>query len=89
MPCYVTYKIRTQLKEEDSELFKIIATEQGLSYRLEKVPSATGGMSYNIVTSQGANINRAMEELTDRKMVKEAKKRNWKIKEVTKAKVKA
>ena len=89
MPCYVTYKIRTQLKEEDAELFKLIASEKGLSYRLEKVPSATGGMSYNIVTSQGANINNAMEELTARKMVKEAKKRNWKIKELKKSQVRA
>ena len=89
MPCYVTYKIRTQVKEEDMELIKLIATEQGLSYRLEKVPSATGGMSYNIVTSQGANINGAMEELTARKMVKEAKKRNWKIKEIKKSQVRA
>ena len=89
MPCYVTYKIRTQLKVEDVELFKLIATEQGLSYRLEKVPSSAGGMAFTIVTSQGANINGAMEELTARKMVKEAKKRNSKIKEVNKAKVKA
>ena len=89
MPCYVTYKIRTQVKEEDMEFFKLIATEQGLSYRLEKVPSATGGMSYNIVTSQGANINNAMEELTARKMVKEAKKRNWKIKEIKRSQVRA
>ena len=89
MPCYVTYKIRTQLKVEDVELFKLIATEQGLSYRLEKVPSATGGMSYDIMTSRGANINGAMEELTARKMVKEAKKRNWKIKEIKKSQVKA
>ena len=89
MPCYVTYKIRTQIKAEDVELFKLIAKEKGLTYRLEKVPSAFGGMSYNIVTSQGTNINGAMEELTARKMVKEAKKRNWKIKEVNKAKVKA
>ena len=89
MPCYVTYKIRTQVKEEDLEFFKLIAAEQGLSYRLEKVPSATGGMSYNIVTSQGGNINGAMEELTARKMVKEAKKRNWKIKEIKKSQVRA
>ena len=88
MPCYVTYKIRTQLKVEDVELFKLIATEQGLSYRLEKVPSATGGMAFTIVTSQGANINNAMEVLTARKMVKEAKKRNWKIKEIKQVQVK-
>ena len=89
MPCYVTYKIRTQLKVEDVELFKLIATEQGLSYKLEKIPSAACGMAFTIVTSQIANINKAMEELTARKMVKEAKKRNWKIKEIKKSQVKA
>ena len=89
MPCYVTYKIRTQLKVEDVELFKLIATEQGLSYKLEKIPSAASGMAFTIVTSQRANINKAMEELTARKMVKEAKKRNWKIKEIKKSQVKA
>ena len=46
-------------------------------------------MAFTIVTSQRANINKAMEELTARKMVKEAKKRNWKIKEIKKSQVKA
>ena len=89
MPCYVTYKIKTQLKAEDVDLFKLIASEQGLTYKLEKTrDSVTGKYFYLINTSSYENIGGTMEELTAQKMVKEAKKRNWKVKEV-KAKVQA
>ena len=47
MPCYVTYKIKTQIKATDVELFKTIAQEQNLRYTLERVDANT----FNIVTT--------------------------------------
>ncbi len=89
MPCYVTYKIRTVIKEEDIELFKTIAKEQRLSYTLDReFDQVTGKYIYTVITRENSGISGTMEELTAQKMVKEAKKRNWKVKEV-KAKVKA
>ncbi len=83
MPCYVTYKIRTQLKAEDVELFKSIASEHNLTYTLEKDRDPiTGKYFYLINTTRSADIGGVMEDLTAKKMVKEAKKRNWKVKEV-------
>ena len=82
MPCYVTYKIKTQIKATDVELFKTIAQEQNLQYTLERVDANT----FNIVT-RTSPIS-AMEELTIRKITKEAKKRNWKIKEIKQVQVK-
>ena len=82
MPCYVTYKIKTQIKATDVELFKTIAQEQNLRYTLERVDVNT----FNIVTR--TSTLGAMEELTIRKITKEAKKRNWKIKEVKQVQVK-
>jgi len=82
MPCYVTYKIKTQIKATDVELFKTIAQEQNLRYTLERVDANT----FNIVTSTSP-LN-AMEELTIRKITKEAKKRNWRIKEIKQVQVK-
>ena len=76
MPCYVTYKIKTQIKATDVELFKTIAQEQNLRYTLERVDANT----FNIVT-RTSPIG-AVEELTIRKITKEAKKRNWRVKEV-------
>ena len=32
MPCYVTYKIKTQIKATDVEMFKAIAKEQYRNY---------------------------------------------------------
>lgn len=82
MPCYVTYKIKTQIKATDVELFKAIAKEQNLRYTLERVDANT----FNIVTT--ASPTSAMEELTIRKITKEAKKRNWKVKEIKQVQVK-
>ena len=82
MPCYVTYKIRTQIKATDVELFKTIAKEQILRYTLERVDNNT----FNIVTT--SPVTNAMEDLTIRKITKEAKKRNWKVKEVKQVQVK-
>lgn len=82
MPCYVTYKIRTQIKATDVELFKTIAKEQNLRYTLERVDNNT----FNIVTT--SPVTNAMEDLTIRKITKEAKKRNWKVKEVKQVQVK-
>jgi hypothetical protein len=82
MPCYVTYKIRTQIKATDVELFKLVAQEQNLRYTLERVDANT----FNIVTR--SPVTRTMEELTVRKLTKEAKKRNWKIKEIKQVQVK-
>ena len=82
MPCYVTYKIKTRIKATDVELFKTIAQEQNLRYTLERVDANT----FNIVTSTSP-LN-AMEELTIRKITKEAKKRNWRIKEIKQVQVK-
>ena len=82
MPCYVTYKIRTQIKATDVELFKTIAKEQMLRYTLERVDNNT----FNIVTT--SPVTNAMEDLTIRKITKEAKKRNWKVKEVKQVQVK-
>jgi len=82
MPCYVTYKIRTQIKATDVELFKAIAKEQNLRYTLERIDANT----FNIVTTTPPT--NAMEELTIRKITKEAKKRNWKVKEIKQVQVK-
>ena len=82
MPCYVTYKIRTQIKATDVELFKLVAQEQNLRYTLERVDANT----FNIVTR--SPVTRTMEELTVRKLTKEAKKRNWKVKEIKQVQVK-
>jgi len=82
MPCYVTYKIRTQIKATDVELFKLVAQEQNLRYTLERVDANT----FNIVTR--SPVTKTMEELTVRKLTKEAKKRNWKIKEIKQVQVK-
>ena len=82
MPCYVTYKIKTQIKATDVELFKAIAKEQNLRYTLERVDANT----FNIVTTTSPTS--AMEELTIRKITKEAKKRNWKVKEIKQVQVK-
>ena len=82
MPCYVTYKIKTQIKATDVELFKTIAKEQNLRYTLERVDANT----FNIVTTSSPTS--AMEELTIRKITKEAKKRNWKVKEIKQVQVK-
>ncbi len=82
MPCYVTYTIRTQIKATDVELFKTIAKEQNLRYTLERVDNNT----FNIVTT--STVTNAMEDLTIRKITKEAKKRNWKVKEVKQVQVK-
>ena len=82
MPCYVTYKIKTQIKATDVELFKTIAQEQNLRYTLERVDANT----FNIVTKTAPLA--AMEELTIRKITKEAKKRNWRVKEVKQVQVK-
>tara|TARA_R110002020_G_scaffold146184_2_gene320670 strand:+ start:7730 stop:7981 length:252 start_codon:yes stop_codon:yes gene_type:complete len=82
MPCYVTYKIKTQIKATDVEMFKAIAKEQNLRYTLERVDANT----FNIVTTTPPTT--AMEELTIRKITKEAKKRNWKVKEVKQVQVK-
>ena len=82
MPCYVTYKIRTQIKATDVELFKLVAQEQNLRYTLERVDANT----FNIVTT--SPVTGTMEELTVRKLTKEAKKRNWKIKEIKQVQVK-
>ena len=82
MPCYVTYKIRTQIKATDVELFKTIAKEQNLRYTLDRVDNNT----FNIVTT--SPVTNAMEDLTIRKITKEAKKRNWKVKEVKQVQVK-
>lgn len=84
MPCYVTYKIRTQIKAADVELFKTIAKEQNLRYTLEQVDANT----FNIVTASTSPITETMEELTIRKLTKEAKKRNWKVKEIKQVQVK-
>lgn len=84
MPCYVTYKIRTQIKAADVELFKTIAKEQNLRYTLERVDANT----FNIVTASTSPVTDAMEELTIRKLTKEAKKRNWKVKEIKQVQVK-
>ena len=82
MPCYVTYKIKTQIKATDVELFKTIAQEQNLRYTLERVDANT----FNIVTR--TSPLGAIEELTIRKITKEAKKRNWRVKEVKQVRVK-
>ena len=82
MPCYVTYKIKTQIKATDVELFKTIAQEQNLRYTLERVDANT----FNIVTR--TSPLGAIEELTIRKITKEAKKRNWRGKEVKQVQVK-
>ena len=82
MPCYVTYKIKTQIKATDVELFKTIAQEQNLRYTLERVEANT----FNIVT-RTSPIG-AVEELTIRKITKEAKKRNWRVKEIKQVQVK-
>ena len=82
MPCYVTYKIKTQIKATDVELFKLIAKEQNLRYTLERIDATT----FNIVTKTSPLA--AMEELTIRKITKEAKKRNWRVKEVKQVQVK-
>ena len=82
MPCYVTYKVRTLIKTTDVELFKAVAKEQNLRYTLERVDQNT----FNIVTT--SPVTKAMEELTVRKLTKEAKKRNWKIKEIKQVQVK-
>jgi hypothetical protein len=82
MPCYVTYKIKTQIKATDVELFKTIAKEQNLRYTLERVDATT----FNVVTTVPATG--VMEELTIRKITKEAKKRNWKVKEIKQVQVK-
>ena len=82
MPCYVTYKIRTQIKATDVELFKTIAKEQNLRYTLERMDATT----FSIVTTVPATG--VMEELTIRKITKEAKKRNWKVKEIKQVQVK-
>ena len=82
MPCYVTYKIRTQIKATDVELFKTIAKEQNLRYTLERVDNNT----FNIVTT--SPVTNAMEDLTIRKLTKEAKKRNWIVKEIKQEQVK-
>ena len=82
MPCYVTYRIKTQIKATDVKLFKLIAKEQNLRYTLERVDANT----FNIVTT--SSVTGTMEELTVRKLTKEAKKRNWKIKEIKQVQVK-
>ena len=82
MPCYVTYKIKPQIKATDVEMFKLIAKEQNLRYTLERVDANT----FNIVTT--SPVTGTMEELTVRKLTKEAKKRNWKIKEIKQVQVK-
>jgi hypothetical protein len=82
MPCYVTYKIKTQIKATDVELFKTIAKEQNLRYTLERVDATT----FSVVTTVPATG--VMEELTIRKITKEAKKRNWKVKEIKQVQVK-
>ena len=82
MPCYVTYKIKTQIKATDVELFKTIAKEQNLRYTLERMDATT----FSIVTTVPATG--VMEELTIRKITKEAKKRNWKVKESKQVQVK-
>jgi|TARA_R110002033_G_scaffold63884_1_gene114890 hypothetical protein len=82
MPCYVTYKIKTQIKATDVELFKTIAKEQNLRYTLERMDATT----FSIVTTVPATG--VMEELTIRKITKEAKKRNWKVKEIKQVQVK-
>ena len=63
-------------------MFKAIAKEQNLRYTLERVDANT----FNIVTTTPPTT--AMEELTIRKITKEAKKRNWKVKEVKQVQVK-
>ena len=82
MPCYVTYKIKTQIKATDVELFKTIAQEQNLQYTLERIDANT----FNIVT-RTSHLG-AVEELTIRKITKEAKKRNWRVKEIKQVQVK-
>ena len=88
MPCYVTYKIRTQVKEADLELFKLIAKEQNLRFKVEKSSQITMDKYYTIVTTDSYGVSKAMEELTVRKITKEAKKRNWKVTEVKQVQVK-
>jgi len=87
MPCYVTYKVRQLIKDEDLESFKTLAGEHRLGYMLDKT-TVDGKSWWRATSSSSSLMQQVMEDLTAQKMVKEAKKRNWKVKEV-KAKVKA
>ena len=75
MPCYVTYKIQwsetgTILKQSELDLFKEIATELGIRYKLEKQPDQT----YQVLT-KGTSIKPVIEKVKAKQIQKEARKR--------------
>jgi len=75
MPCYVTYKIQwsetgTILKQSELDLFKEIATDLGIRYKLEKQPDRT----YKVLT-QGTSIKPVIEKVKAKQIQKEARKR--------------
>ena len=88
MPCYVTYRIRwsetgTILQESELNLFKEIADELLISYKLEKLPDR----SYRVLTT-GTSIKSAVEKLKAKQIQKEARKRyNMVTKTINKVKV--
>ena len=88
MPCYVTYRIQwsetgTILKESELDLFKEIADELRISYKLEKLLDR----SYKVLTN-GTSIKSAVEKLKAKQIQKEARKRyNMVTKTINKVKV--
>ena len=88
MPCYVTYKIQwsetgTILKQSELDLFKEIATELGIRYKLEKQPDQT----YQVLT-KGTSIKPVIEKVKAKQIQKEARKRyNMVTKTINKVKV--
>ena len=85
MPCYVTYRIQwsetgTILIESELDLFKELATDLRISYKLEKLPDR----SYKVLT-KGTSVKPAIEKLKAKQIQKEARKR---YNMVTKTKIK-
>ena len=88
MPCYVTYRTRwsetgTILKDSELNLFKEIADELNISYKVEKLPDRT----YKVMT-KGTSVKSAVEKLRAKQVQKEARKRyNMFTKNLKKVKV--
>tara|TARA_R100001039_G_C1811202_1_gene83232 strand:+ start:605 stop:874 length:270 start_codon:yes stop_codon:yes gene_type:complete len=87
MPCYVTYRVQwsetgTILKNSELELFKEIAEELGIRYKLEKYPDHT----YKVLT-KGKSIKSAVEKMKARQIQKEARKRYNMVTKQVKVKV--
>ena len=87
MPSYVTYRVQwsetgTFIKNSELALFKEIAEELNLQYKLEKCPNQT----YKVLT-KGTSVKSTVEKMKARQIQKEARKRYNMVTKQAKVKV--